>query len=1470
MSEHVFQRRRLTAAVTLTAVTVTWAVLVAPGSPGNAAAPVDGIQRVSVRSDGAQVNADSLQEAMSADGTQVAFVSSGNLAPGQFNAYGGNTYQSVFVRDTTTGKTVQLSVGETSQVTADGLVYTPNGYAPAGRSLHPSISADGRYVSFVTESGSGVVGTAQGYVGSVVVCDRDPDGNKVFDDVQPGTNYPNFRCVVVSALARTLDNMGASRPELDNAADRIAWSDGCSECITSTHYVDLPRSAGQLIPPNTGTVTVPNTYTDADNATVDSNDIDEASLSGDGSHIVAVAIGTTATPARRAIVKYDIPFGSVTNPLVEIDASNTTPGRFFNTATATVQVDHPRLSDDGRYVVFDSPSPTNTIDQAWLVDTTQVATQLRSTLVSVGTAAGQEVDGLFPTISGDGRYIAFLSDQTLAHDGKTVTSSSTSCLPPLQSAHVVAGSSETQCQVVVRDRVLDAARAAAGLAPLRGHLASPSTSNACPGKFCVSSGTSIGPLSLSETGYRVAYNSYANDIVAKDTNTSDSYATPAADVFVRTWLPTATVSPPVFGNVRVGSTVEKLVTLTVKGFGPIPISRTDLGTGSGSSFTDNGFTCFPTTAGLTTCTVSISFSPLFPGKQTGSVEIFTLDPSTKKFTAPITATGVRVPPTKSAPGDTTRTSVTGTGTGTQAADGGGSSMISGNGRWDVFTSVDNLTGRPTTSTNPYQQPTYVYVRDLADPQHTIQISLHAQPGTDPTQPTRPHAEKGAPTAPSPNGPSYTPSISDDGRFVSFITSATDIVPTPRFSSGVLVVCDRDPNGNGVFDEVQPGTQVPDYVCYGVDAATDSSGPSLSISANTPRLSGDGTRIAWTQFTGTQPFERVEYADLSVKGGPLQAPTNYQSVFVNAVPGFDGAATMDPVLSQDGRQLVLVAQAPGGGDLPPTAIVEVDLGNGTRTRLDRVPGTTSVFIGDTGRVANPAMSSNGSVVAFEGSPGFQTGSIYVARLAGSTVTTFVGSRNNSGIDDTGFSPALSGDGRYLAFVTGAPNMHNGVDVPTTEGCGGTDGPAPIACQVVARDLTRDAQRAAAGQSFLPGELVSVSVRADCGTQPAGVSCGGNAPSGNPSIDLIGSEIGFDSDANDLVPGDTNDTTTSATGDSFVHTWRPTLTAAPVAFGNVVVHATSTRSFGVSAGGFGPVTIAGLQLSGVNASDFAVTATTCTGGILHAKIASDPGTGNVCTATVTFTPAALGPRSGFLSVRAGPNVYPVVDPLAIRPLTGTGTTRSTVPQIGLNPTTLNFGSDIPLHLPGKKKTIVVSNPGGGTLTITGVTVTDTTVPGAKNDYTVDTSKCSGGVPAGGTCTITVTFIGHAVGLRPGIIVISDNASGGPVQVTVIANVPKPTITVNPAVTPTGRVVTVSGVGFAPNTTVSLAFTTSVEQADAKVDAKGAFAAPLVIFSNSDEGPRTIRATTLLADPSIAATTPLLVALGTLESPTLVIRH
>src|SRR5690606_2450643 len=115
--------------------------------------------RVSVSTNGTQGNGASTSLSISADGRYVAFSSSAsNLVPNDTNGM-----SDVFVHDRLTGNTSRVSVNSTG---VQGDVAA--GY---GSALNPSISADGRYVSFDSGSTNLVNGDTNGRT-DVFVHDR--------------------------------------------------------------------------------------------------------------------------------------------------------------------------------------------------------------------------------------------------------------------------------------------------------------------------------------------------------------------------------------------------------------------------------------------------------------------------------------------------------------------------------------------------------------------------------------------------------------------------------------------------------------------------------------------------------------------------------------------------------------------------------------------------------------------------------------------------------------------------------------------------------------------------------------------------------------------------------------------------------------------------------------------------------------------------------------------------------------------------------------------------------------------------------------------------------------------------------------------------------------------------------------------------------------------------------------------------
>jgi alpha-tubulin suppressor-like RCC1 family protein len=127
---------------------------------------------------------------------------------------------------------------------------------------------------------------------------------------------------------------------------------------------------------------------------------------------------------------------------------------------------------------------------------------------------------------------------------------------------------------------------------------------------------------------------------------------------------------------------------------------------------------------------------------------------------------------------------------------------------------------------------------------------------------------------------------------------------------------------------------------------------------------------------------------------------------------------------------------------------------------------------------------------------------------------------------------------------------------------------------------------------------------------------------------------------------------------------------------------------------------------------------------------------CTISVTFTPTAVGTRTGSLTF-GSPNAINI---------SGTGVA---IPVVSLNPTSLTFAAQN-VGTSSAAQAIALANSGGATLNLTSIA--------ASGDFT-QTNNCGGGLGVGGSCSISVTFTPTVAGTRTGSVTITSNAPGSP---------------------------------------------------------------------------------------------------------------
>jgi Tol biopolymer transport system component len=333
-------------------------------------------------------------------------------------------------------------------------------------------------------------------------------------------------------------------------------------------------------------------------------------------------------------------------------------------------------------------------------------------------------------------------------------------------------------------------------------------------------------------------------------------------------------------------------------------------------------------------------------------------------------------------------------------------------------------------------------------------------------------------------PSTTPSLSDDGRFVAFASFATNLVSGDQNQLQDVFLHDRDPDGNGVFDEGN-GTTI--RVSLSDQASLEGDGESFW-----PQVSGDGSRVVfssdadnlvsgdhnfrrdvfvrepatgstWRVDVSTQGYEanlvsyhssisrngnRVAFSSLAsnlvgfdtngsvdvfvrdlAKGVTRRASVDSAGNEGNAASGFNGCA-----ISGDGDRVVFVSGATNlvAGDTNFHVDVFVhDFKTDTTTRVDVGPGGIEAD----GDASAAAISGDGSHVVFTTRAGDLgphdvngMDDVYVVDLASGATLLASADCTGSGADFGGLQAALGDDGSLVTFASYSDDL---VDADTNQ-------------------------------------------------------------------------------------------------------------------------------------------------------------------------------------------------------------------------------------------------------------------------------------------------------------------------------------------------------------------------------------------------------------------------------------------------------
>lgn len=407
------------------------------------------------------------------------------------------------------------------------------------------------------------------------------------------------------------------------------------------------------------------------------------------------------------------------------------------------------------------------------------------------------------------------------------------------------------------------------------------------------------------------------------------------------------------------------------------------------------------------------------------------------------------------PGDTTRGSVTKDGT--QGDGNSGEPVFTPDGRYIAFESIARNLVAGVDTRGRYQG--YVLDRETGD----IEIVSISNDGE------------------AANEHVGSVDISDDGRYVVWHTMATNLVPETNLDKWQVYIRDRVAGTTELISRAQDGT------------------PANRLSLE-PSISADGRNVAFRSHAGNlvagttinrshiylldRETKEVKLVSRAHDGGEAAGPPGSSSS--------NSGDSAEPAITPDGRYIVYsshatnIVQEPGGPGL------DVFVYDNETGQTDQVSVTSTGEAQDKG-AWEPSISADGRYVTFTSASfnmvptaGWASFHVYIHdRETGETERVSVSSDGVEG-DGGGQEPGISGDGRYVAYMSYAFNL-----VPEVE-----QNPRP---DIYLWDR-------------LTGTTELITTAVDGG--PA------NSDSGAPNLNHDGSVVAYESLSDNLIVGDEN--------------------------------------------------------------------------------------------------------------------------------------------------------------------------------------------------------------------------------------------------------------------------------------------------------------------------------------------------------------
>jgi len=567
------------------------------------------------------------------------------------------------------------------------------------------------------------------------------------------------------------------------------------------------------------------------------------------------------------------------------------------------------------------------------------------------------------------------------------------------------------------------------------------------------------------------------------------------------------------------------------------------------------------------------------------------------------------------------------------------------------------------------------------------------------------ASDGTPAGQSVFSNNLPPAMSADGRFVSFASNATNLIP------GAI-----DYNG----DERVFLKDLTSQTISLVD--TDANAMPLAVGGNRSQISADGRFVAYMLYG--QVFLRDMDSNQSVA----------ISLAANGTPGNNSSYSDAPNINPSGTVVAFDSTA--------TNLIANDTNN-----------ASDVFVGQNPLIGTPYVQS--LTLSPSPAPGGSTvtGTVTLSGAATTNGATVVVSINNTATQVPSFVLVPAGATRAafsfntslvatetVMTVIGSYNGASAVALLTLEPAptlsvappSGDFGNQPVgttsASNVFTVANTGTAPLTLNSESIASGQVFHMTANSCGATLAVGANCSVSVvfspTTAGPTADIL--QISYSS------PPVVESVPLTGIGTT------PLVSLAPAAvnFGSQPMPSATPATVTLTNVGTAALTNIAVSITGANATDFSVSSNGCSGTVLPAN--------SGCLITVAFSPQATGLRSASLSV----NDNAVGSPQTVG-LSGTGIVPLTV-----SPKTLSYGNQ-GISSTSTAKKVTLTNNTGAVVTISSMAISGTD----PDDFTQSATTCGKTLALQKSCTISVTFTPAALGARSAMFTLTDSAVNSP---------------------------------------------------------------------------------------------------------------